>query len=65
MWQGLFLPSTWLRISIVLQGEYPGLLGLVTAYVDSLDVEEKVKLRLSKYLDLIRRRADGEKSRKP
>lgn len=41
------------------KGEYPGLLGLVTAYVDSLDVEEKIKLRLSKYLDLIRRRADG------
>ena len=42
------------------KGDFPGLLGLVRAYVDSLDVEAKIKVRLTKYLDFVERRANGE-----
>jgi len=38
---------------------FPGLLGVVNAYLNSLNVEYAVKHRLRKYLNLIKRRADG------
>jgi hypothetical protein len=41
------------------QDSFPGLLGVVHAYLDSLNVEFTAKLKLQKYLDLIKRRADG------
>lgn len=41
------------------KGSFPGLLGVVNAYLDSLNVEFTAKLKLKKYLDLIKRRADG------
>ncbi|KAG1731469.1 glutamate-cysteine ligase-domain-containing protein [Suillus paluster] len=39
--------------------KFPGLLGLVEAYTDTLDIDEGDKLQINKYLDLIRRRATG------
>ncbi|KAF8578012.1 GCS-domain-containing protein [Ramaria rubella] len=38
---------------------FPGLIGIVNAYLNSLDVEFSTKERLRKYLNLIKRRADG------
>ena len=38
---------------------FPGLLGVVEDYVHTLDVEPIEKHRLRKYLDLVRRRANG------
>ncbi|QRV94293.1 glutamate-cysteine ligase catalytic subunit [Ceratobasidium sp. AG-Ba] len=38
---------------------FPGLLGVVNAYLDSLNVEFTAKLKLQRYLNLIKRRADG------
>lgn len=43
-----------------LQGiEFPGLLGLVNSYLDTLDIEGKDLVKIRQYLGLIRRRADG------
>ncbi|KAG1827846.1 glutamate-cysteine ligase catalytic subunit [Suillus subalutaceus] len=39
--------------------KFPGLLGVVKAYLDILDVDEEDRLQISKYLDLVRRRAIG------
>ncbi|KAH8119161.1 glutamate-cysteine ligase catalytic subunit [Phellopilus nigrolimitatus] len=39
--------------------EYPGLIGLVRAYLDTLDVDAETGRRLDKYLDLIKRRSNG------
>jgi glutamate--cysteine ligase catalytic subunit len=41
------------------QGAFPGLLGVVNTYLDSLNVDSAARLELNKYLDLIKRRADG------
>ncbi|CCO31355.1 glutamate--cysteine ligase catalytic subunit [Rhizoctonia solani AG-1 IB] len=41
------------------KGSFPGLLGVVNAYLDSLNVEFTAKLKMKKYLDLIKQRADG------
>jgi len=38
---------------------FPGLLGLVNAYLNSLNVEFEEKRKLRKYLDLVKRRANG------
>ncbi|OCH87055.1 glutamate-cysteine ligase catalytic subunit [Obba rivulosa] len=38
---------------------FPGLLGLVVAYLDTLDFDETTRLRIEGYLDLIRRRTNG------
>jgi glutamate--cysteine ligase catalytic subunit len=38
---------------------YPGLLGLVWAYIDTLDIEDQEFSKIRSYLDLIRRRANG------
>ncbi|KAF9452748.1 glutamate-cysteine ligase catalytic subunit [Macrolepiota fuliginosa MF-IS2] len=38
---------------------FPGLLRLVTAYIDTLDIEAEALARIERYLDLIRRRANG------
>ena len=43
------------------QGEhFPGLLRLVYDYLNTLDINGDAVDRIEKYLDLIRRRADGE-----
>jgi glutamate--cysteine ligase catalytic subunit len=39
--------------------EFPGLLGLVNAYLASLNVDLATKCELDRYLDLIKKRADG------
>ncbi|KAG1877248.1 glutamate-cysteine ligase-domain-containing protein [Suillus subluteus] len=39
--------------------KFPGLLGVVEAYLDTLDIDEEERLQISKYLDLVRRRAIG------
>lgn len=39
--------------------DFPGLLGLVYAYLETLDVESGALAKIEKYLDLIRCRADG------
>jgi glutamate--cysteine ligase catalytic subunit len=39
---------------------FPGLLGLVQSYVNSLNVDLETKCGLDRYLDLVRRRANGE-----
>lgn len=39
---------------------FPGLLGLVYSYLSSLNVDVATRNELSKYFDLIRKRADGE-----
>ncbi|KAF8222928.1 glutamate-cysteine ligase catalytic subunit [Tricholoma matsutake] len=38
---------------------FPGLLSLVYAYLDTLDVDDKALVKIENYLDLIRRRANG------
>ncbi|KZP05501.1 glutamate-cysteine ligase catalytic subunit [Athelia psychrophila] len=38
---------------------FPGLLGLVDAYVDTLDMAEEQREQIGTYLDLVKRRADG------
>ncbi|KAF5370723.1 hypothetical protein D9758_001829 [Tetrapyrgos nigripes] len=38
---------------------FPGLLGLVSAYVDTLDVEEEALSKIRAYLDLVKRRSNG------
>ncbi|KAG9077658.1 hypothetical protein FRC06_008784, partial [Ceratobasidium sp. 370] len=50
-----------MTINEIINGKdsFPGLLGIVNAYLDSLNVEFTAKLKLQKYLDLIKRRADG------
>ncbi|KAL0068752.1 glutamate--cysteine ligase [Marasmius tenuissimus] len=39
--------------------DFPGLLGLVTAYLDTLDVEPCDLAKIQSYLDLVRRRSNG------
>ncbi|ORY89610.1 glutamate-cysteine ligase-domain-containing protein [Leucosporidium creatinivorum] len=39
--------------------DFPGLLGVVRKYLDSLDVEKSTREQLEKSLELVRRRADG------
>jgi len=41
------------------KGEFPGLLGLVNAYLNSLDVDFKSKRKLRKYLQLVKMRSNG------
>ncbi|KAF9241591.1 glutamate-cysteine ligase-domain-containing protein [Melanogaster broomeanus] len=38
---------------------FPGLLGLVEAYLETLDMEPSEKQQIDRYLDLVRRRANG------
>jgi len=40
-------------------GAFPGLLGLVNAYVDTLDVDQESRDKINNYLDLVKRRSDG------
>jgi glutamate--cysteine ligase catalytic subunit len=42
---------------------FPGLLSLIYAYLDTLDVDDEALAKIEKYLDLIRRRANGMLSR--
>ncbi|RXW21302.1 hypothetical protein EST38_g4569 [Candolleomyces aberdarensis] len=39
--------------------EFPGLLGLINAYLDTLDIEPQEMEKIQQYLGLVRRRADG------
>ncbi|KAG8722182.1 hypothetical protein FRC08_005931 [Ceratobasidium sp. 394] len=50
-----------MTINEIINGKdsFPGLLGIVNAYLDSLNVEFTAKLKLQKYLSLIKQRADG------
>ncbi|KAI0930145.1 hypothetical protein AcV5_006934 [Taiwanofungus camphoratus] len=41
------------------QEAFPGLMGLVYAYLDTLDVDEDERRRIEEYLDLIKRRTNG------
>ncbi|KAF8745189.1 Glutamate-cysteine ligase, partial [Rhizoctonia solani] len=41
------------------KGSYLGLFGIVDAYIESLDVDATRKLKLRKYIELVRRRAEG------
>lgn len=43
-----------------LKGRNPGLITLVYEYVDTLDVDDRQRSRLFKYLDFIRKRSTGE-----
>ena len=47
------------KLADFVQGDFPGLLGLVNACVDLLDVSFKTKQRLRKYLSFIQGRANG------
>ena len=38
---------------------FPGLLGLVRAYVETLDVTPEKRAKIAKYLELVERRANG------
>jgi len=38
---------------------FPGLLGLVEAYLETLDIDPSERRRINKYVDLVRRRANG------
>ncbi|KIY74336.1 glutamate-cysteine ligase catalytic subunit [Cylindrobasidium torrendii FP15055 ss-10] len=38
---------------------FPGLLGLVQEYLDTIEVDEESLAKIQSYLDLVRRRADG------
>ena len=49
----------WLADFGCVQGSFPGLLGVVNAYLDSLNVEFTAKSKMKRYLELIKRRADG------
>jgi glutamate--cysteine ligase catalytic subunit len=41
------------------RGDYPGLMGLVNAYLNSVNVDLATKCELRRYLDLIKYRAKG------
>jgi glutamate--cysteine ligase catalytic subunit len=43
----------------VSDGEFPGLLPLVESYLNSMNVDVETRCELARYLDLIRKRADG------
>ena len=38
---------------------FPGLLGLVESYVQTLEMDSETSRRLDRYLDLVRRRSNG------
>ena len=49
-----------LRIFNLSQGAaFPGLLGLVEAYLETLDIDQAERQQINKYVDLVRRRANG------
>lgn len=54
-----YCPCSQSRLTIVQGSQFPGLLGLVNRYVNTLDVEYIKKYRIRKYLNLIKQRADG------
>lgn len=58
----LLCPITLTALFIHQGGDFPGLLGLVNAYLNSLDVEFEQKRMMRQYLELVKRRADGELS---
>lgn len=53
---GLLIRST----SYSSQDSFPGLMGVVNAYVNSLNVDHVTRCDIRKYLDLIKHRAQGE-----
>ena len=42
------------------QDAFPGLLGVVNAYLNSLDIDIGAKCQIRKYLDLVKNRANGQ-----
>lgn len=39
---------------------FPGLLGLVSAYLDTIEIDPEALARIERYLNLVRRRANGQ-----
>jgi len=57
--QGVFVDAL-IHIYISLQNNaFPGLLSLVYAYLDTLDIEVGAKKKIERYLDLVRCRSNG------
>ena len=53
--------SSRLHIEFVVQSDrFPGLLGLIEAYLDTLEMEPSELAKIEEYLDLVRKRSDGE-----
>jgi glutamate--cysteine ligase catalytic subunit len=49
------------RCSCFCQGDnFPGLLALVDAYLDTLEIETQDMNKIDQYLDFVRRRSDGK-----
>jgi glutamate--cysteine ligase catalytic subunit len=40
--------------------EFPGLIGLVYSYLDSLNIDVETRCEMALYLDLVSKRASGE-----
>ena len=63
MWKGKIFsfPSgrIYPLILVVKADTFPGLLGLINDYVDTLQVNEKDRKQINRYLDLVKRRANG------
>ena len=63
MWKGniFSFPSgrIYPLILVVKADTFPGLLGLINDYVDTLQVNEKDRKQIDRYLDLVKRRANG------
>ena len=47
------------RSSLLQSHSFPGLLGLVYSYLDTLEVQPAEMIRIHEYLDLVKRRANG------
>lgn len=48
-------------LSVHAQGDtFPGLLGLVKSYLETLDVEASELMRIREYLELVEQRSNGE-----
>ena len=47
------------------EDKFPGLLGLVDTYLDTLDIDKEAKFRIERYLNLIRQRSNGRRENPP
>lgn len=46
----------------IAQGSFPGLMGVINAYLNSLNVDHVTRCEIRTYLDLIKHRAQGKPS---